>query len=249
MGNIPQKIRILKFIAEQGVATIDDIRLYLGSQNHSASIRVTLYQLGIAHFKYGNFSHGVWYLQNTNAIKLLKTYIRDFPTFPIRKVPMHLIPHALGLNHIRSILKHTSYIKVDGWWSENFIRSLPAKMRFGISLSKIPDAIFWRLRSDGSRQKFFLEYERTLKSKSRYLDLFQYYADRKDVLKKNVLYICENELIKSELEKIERFLAQSGRIESVGLYFQFITFKHFCDQHTSVNQNKKEEGQCALLTI
>ena len=243
MNSIPKKIQILKFIVEQGVVTLDDIRRYLRSQNHTDSIRVTLYQLGVSHIKYGKIPYGVWYVNNLRSVELLNMYYRDLPQLSIRKVHLHHIPHALGINRIRVILEQTPYIKVDSWWSENYIRSLSPRMRFGISLAKIPDAIFWRLRSNGSRQKFFLEYERTLKSKSRYLEIFQYYANRKDVLNKNVLYICENETIKEELEKIEEFLVKSGKLESSGLYFQFITFKQFYYQHLS-QPKQKEEMKC-----
>ena len=243
MGEVPQKFRILRYIIEQGVVTLDDIRRYLGSQNHTDSIRVTLYQLRAGHLKYGKIPYGVWYINDLQSVELLKTYYRDLPQLSTRRVYLHHIPHALGINRIRTILDQTPYLKIDTWWSENYIRALSPRMRFGISLAKIPDAIFWRLRSDGSRQKFFLEYERTLKSKSRYLEIFQYYANREDVLDKNVLYICENETIRDELIRIEEFLVKSGKLESSGLYFQFITLDSFCQQHLT-QPKQKEEVKC-----
>ena len=59
MDNIPRKIRILKFIIEQGVVTLEDIRRYLRSRNHTDSIRATLYQVGTSHIKYGKIPYGV----------------------------------------------------------------------------------------------------------------------------------------------------------------------------------------------
>lgn len=243
MGGVPQKIQILRFIVEQGVVTLDDIERFLRGENHAAAIRVALYKLGISHIKYGKIPHGVWFVDDPQTVELLKKYYKDLPQLSTRKVHLHHIPHALGINRIRNILYLTPYLKIDTWWSENYIRTLSPRMRFGISLARIPDAIFWRLRSDGSRQKFFLEFERTLKSKSRYVDIFQYYANRKDVLKKNVLYICGTETIQEELIKIEEFLVKSGKLESTGLYFQFITFEDFCRQH-STQPKQKEESKC-----
>ncbi len=240
MKDIPKKIRILRFVIEQGVVTLDDIRCFLGNQDRKDSIRVTLYKLGASHVKYGKISHGVWYINNAGSLELIKTYYPDLTQIVIRKVYLHHIPHALGINRIRIILCQNLKVDIDTWWSENYIRSLSPRQRFGISFTKIPDAIFWRLRSDGSRQKFFLEYERTLKSKSRYTEIFQYYANRKDVTKRNVLYICADEIIKDELEKIEKFLVKSAKLESAGLYFQFITFKSLVHQY--LFQSKKRRN-------
>ncbi len=244
MDRIPQKLLILKFIVEQGVVTLEDIKQFLNIPNDSGSIRVSLYQLGISHIKYGKIPHGVWYVSNSQSIELLRTYFRELPQFPIRRIHLHLVPHSLGMNRIRIILQKSQNIKVSAWWSEHYIRALTPDMRFGILMSKIPDAIFWRDRCNGTQQKFFLEYERTLKSKARYMDLFRYYSQRNDVLNRNVIYICENDTIKTELEKIEQFLVKSGRMESTGLYFQFITFEKFCLQYSIQNPIQKEEEVC-----
>ncbi len=60
VDRIPKKIRILKFIAEQGIASIGDIQRYNGEADDFDSIRVILYQLGIGHIKFGDIPHGVW---------------------------------------------------------------------------------------------------------------------------------------------------------------------------------------------
>lgn len=245
MNRTPQKILILKFVVEQGIATLEDIRQYLNLKEDSGYLRVALYKLGVSHLKYGKIPHGIWFVGRPELIGLLKSYYRDLPLFPTRRVHLHLVPHSLGMNRIRTILEKSQNIMVSNWWSEHYIRSLAPDMRFGILLSKIPDAIFWRSRNDSSQQKFFLEYERTLKSKARYIDLFRYYANRQDVQNRNVIYICENDTIKAELEKIEQFLVKTGRLENVGICFQFITFENFCQQYAINNQIKEEERLCA----
>ena len=100
-------------------------------------------------------------------------------------------------------------------------------MRMLVSDSKIPDAIFWRKRKDGNQQKFFLELERSLKSKDRYEEILSTYANREDVEGKNVVYICKDESIKNELMTVEESLVKRGKIEGVNLYFQFITLEDF----------------------
>jgi len=60
MSLTPQKIRILKFIAEQGIVTIDDINLGLFPKDKSASIRVILHQMGRQPIpSLGDIKHGV----------------------------------------------------------------------------------------------------------------------------------------------------------------------------------------------
>ena len=238
MGYIPQKICILKFVCEQSIVTIEDVSQ---SQNIKPSVaRVTLHQLGIAHTKYGDIKHGIWYINRPELFDLLRSYFPDLPTFKVRPLLLHQVVHSLTMNRIRITLEQTHHLTVAQWWSENYIRSLPSPIGRRIAHTKIPDAIFWRRRTDGSQQKFFLEYERTLKNKSRYECILQAYTKCPDVSHRNVLYICENTFIKEELEHIEKKLAQTGKIPGAGLYFQFVTLENFFNTY---GHHKKEERQ------
>ena len=240
MPLIPQKIRILKFIAEQGIVTIDDINRALFNDDKTATIRVTLHRLSMGHAKFGEIKHGVWYIQKQASFELLKTYFPDLPAFEVRPLLLHNVPHNLEINRIRIVLEKTSKLAIDQWWSENFIRALPSPVRGKIANTKIPDAIFWRRRTDGTRQKFFLEYERTLKNKQRYEEIFCSYAKKNDVDKRNVIYICENDFIREELLQTEGKLAKAGKLAGTGLYFQFVTLSRFYQSHSNNNLNKEE---------
>ncbi len=241
MAFIPQKIRILKFIAEQGVATVDDISRSLFKNDKSSTVRVSLHQLGVRHTKYGDVKHGVWYIDKPRLFDLLMTYFPDSPAFEVRPILLHLVPHSLEMNRIRTALEKTSQITITQWWSENFIRaSLPQGEN--IASKKIPDAIFWRRRrADDTLQKFFLEYERTLKNKDRYEEIFRCYAKREDVKNKNVIYICENDFVKEELEQVESKLAKVGKLDGVGLFFQFVTLENFYKIYSNNPTNKEEK--------
>ncbi len=237
MAAVPQKIRILKFIAEQGIVTVDDINRHLFEDDKSSTIRVTLHQLKIGHVKFGHIKHGVWYIDKPELFDLLKTYFPNIPTFEVKPLLLYQVPHNLEINRIRITLEKTQQIAIEEWWSERFIRALPSPLRGKIANSKIPDAIFWRRRTDGTRQKFFLEYERTLKNKDRYEEIFRSYSQREEVDNKNVIYICENDFIREELKQVEEKLAKAGKLAGAGLYFQFVTLENFYKTYS-----KKEEG-------
>lgn len=243
MGFIPQKIRILKFIAEQGVVTVEDINHGLFEDYKCSTIRVTLHQLEIAHAKFGNIKHGVWYIDKPELFDLLKTYFPNIPTFEVKPLLLYQVPHNLEINRIRIAFEKARHIAIDQWWSERFIRALPPPMGGRIASAKIPDAIFWRRRTDGTRQKFFLEYERTLKNKDRYEEIFRSYAQRHDVDNKNVIYICANDFIREELTQLEAKLAKAGKLSEAGLYFQFVTLDNFYKTYSN-NPTNKEEKQC-----
>jgi hypothetical protein len=241
MTTIPQKIRILKFIAEQGVVTVDDINRGLFKDDKSSIIRVTLHQLKIAHTKFGNIKHGVWYIDKPELFDLLKTYFPNIPAFEVKPLLLYQVPHNLEINRIRIALEKASHIAIDQWWSERFIRALPSPIGGGIAAKNIPDAIFWRRRTDGTKQKFFLEYERTLKNKNRYEEIFCSYAKREDVSHKNVIYICENDFIREELVRVEAKLAKAGKLSGTGIYFQFVTLENFYKTYSNNPPNKEEK--------
>ncbi len=226
-GTISQTIQILRFIAEQGLVSIDDINRYLFNENKFRIIRSILYRMGINHIRYCNYYGGLWSIDNQKHYDLLAKYFPQFPEFKVTSVSIGLIPHYLELNQIRIALEKSPKMSISQWWSETYIRALTPSMRAIVSNTKIPDAIFWRKRKDGNQQKFFLEYERSLKSKERYEEILSLYANREDVEGKNVVYICKDESIKNELSSIEENLAKRGKIEGISLYFQFITLEDF----------------------
>jgi hypothetical protein len=242
MTTIPQKIRILKFIAEQGVVTVDDIsRVLFENDAKSTAIRIAMHKLKIGHAKFGNIKHGVWYIDKPELFDLLKTYFPDIPAFEVKPLLLYQVPHNLEINRIRIALEKTPNIAIDQWWSERFIRALPSPIGGRIAITNIPDAIFWRRRTDGTRQKFFLEYERTLKNKNRYEEIFCSYARREDVSHKNVIYICENDFIRQELEQVEAKLAKAGKLSGAGLYFQFVTLDNFYKTYSNNPTNKEKK--------
>ena len=240
MRAIPQKIHILKFIGEQGVVTISDITRHFSCPDKYSYIRIALYKLGLAHVKYLDIHNGIWFIDNPDLYDLLRSYYPDFPQLEARLVGLGRVPHCLELNHIRTTLTHTHRITIDNWWSERCLWSLPLSKREEFCGDKIPDAIFWHKRRDGSRQKYFLEYERTLKSKDRYDEIFRTYARRRDVNNRNVIYICQTLKIKRQLENIEERLVRSGRLSDIGQYFQFVTLESFYKSHSNPNPIKEE---------
>ncbi|MBF0489353.1 MAG: hypothetical protein HQL15_01875 [Candidatus Omnitrophica bacterium] len=243
MRAIPQKIQILKFIGEQGIVTLSDVARHFLCPDKSSYIRVALYKLGIAHSKYPEIPNGIWFIDNPKLYELLKLYYPDFPQLEVRPLSLGRVPHCLELNRIRTTFTQTHLITIDEWWSERCLWALPLSFRANFCSEKIPDAIFWRRRKDGSRQKYFLEYERTLKSKDRYDDIFRTYAKRQEVKDRNVIYICATAHIKEELQNIEKCLVKSGRLPDAGLYFQFITLEGFYKTHSNnpINEDKSHE--------
>lgn len=229
---VPQKIKILRFIAEQGIVTVNDVQRFLGNRCSLNSMRVALYKLGLGRMQFPNVRHGVWYIKNQEQLDLLKIYYWDFPDISLKEVYLHQVPHALGMNQIRIALEQTDEIDIVEWWSESYIRALHPGMRHGFGTQRYPDAIFWRKRKDGTRQKYFVEYERSLKNRARYMRIFEFYANHEEVMNKNVIYICGNEVIVKELMKTEQMLVKSGKIEAVGHCFQFMTFDNFCKRYS-----------------
>jgi len=240
MRAIPQKIYILKFIGEQGIVTVSDVARHLFQSEKADIVRITMHQLGIAHRQYPGIQNGVWYIDNPKLYELLKFYFPNLPRFSVRPVFHDQIPHYLGLNRIRTTFERSSKFIIEQWWSEQYIRSLPIEERVSFSNSKIPDAIFWRKKQDGSLQKYFLEYERSPKSKERYEIILPSYANREDTRNRNVIYICQTTFIKDKLSNIEARLARIGKLQRAGVCFQFITLDGFYNSY-GINQLNKEE--------
>ena len=77
MSEVPQKIRILKFIAEQGIVRIEDINRHFNpDRDNSRAIRVTLYDMGVGHLRYysSDVKNGVWYIKDVKHYQFLDFY-------------------------------------------------------------------------------------------------------------------------------------------------------------------------------
>ena len=239
MFAIPQKIHILKFIGEQGVVSLDDIIRHLSQPDKSESIRRALYKLGVVQLHYPGIKHGVWFINKPELYELLSCYFPDLPLLQVRSFQFTHILHNLELNRIRTAVEKSKQIVIDEWWSENYIHALSPALSSEASSPNIPDAIFWRKRLDGSRQQFFLEYERTLKNRDRYEDIFSSYVKREGVGNRNVIYICLTPYIRKALLSIEARMAQTGKLEGTGLYFQFVTLESFYKTYGNEQSNKE----------
>ena len=240
MRAIPPKIYILKFVGEQGIVSVDDVTRHLFYPDNYPAVRLHMHRLGLAHDKCKGVKHGVWFIDRPELLELLNAYFPELPLFDIHSVPVVQYLHYIELNKIRTVLQKSNRITVDEWWSENYIRALAPSIRTKFCTPQIPDAIFWRKSKDGTRQHFFLEFERTLKAKDRYEDIFSAYAKRQDVQKRNVLYICQTQHIREELLSIEARMVKSGKLEGANLYFQFVTLASF--YKTYENQSSNKEG-------
>ncbi|MBF0490211.1 MAG: hypothetical protein HQL15_06265 [Candidatus Omnitrophica bacterium] len=240
MYTVPQRIQILKFVGEQGIVSVADICRHLFQSDKFHTVRSTLYHLGVSHIRYNNIYGGLWYIENPKLYELLASYYPNLADFEVIPILGHLIPHYLGLNRIRSTFEFSKQITIDEWWSEHYIRVLPAVLRMRECTPKIPDAIFWRKKQDGSRQKFFLEYERSLKNMTRYEEIFSSYSKRPEVHGRNVIYLCDTSKIREELLRIEARLAQTGRIDKAGECFQFLTLENFYKNYENTSLQKQE---------
>ncbi len=239
---ISQRIKILKYVAEQGVVCLDDVARHLGKTDQLPVIRTALYDCGIAHTKYRNLKQGIWYIENPALFNEIRNfYFPYLPTFQVGKLRLYLVEHSLELNRIRLTLEQTNQIIINEWWSENYIRALPSLLGSRkIAKDKIPDAIFWRQRTDATKQIFFLEYERSPKNTERYRNIFRFYSKLEGVKNRNVIYLCQDASLKEKLEELETRFAKTGELDGAGLYFQFITLEDFYKIYSA--NNHKEGG-------
>ena len=240
MNSVPLKIRILKYVADQGVVTVQDVMDYFEQWKDPHTVRVTMINLGITQMKYGSLRFGIWFINDKKLIERLRIYYPDLPRYKVRGVSLLTkVPHSLELNKIRTMLEQSDKIDISDWWSEEYIRALPDHKKDGLTAHKVPDAIFWRKRKDGTWQKFYFEYERSLKSPARYGRIFQFYAKRKDVKDRNVIYVCESEQIRDKLVKVEQDLVKGGRLNGVGQHFNFIVRSDFNKAYGRIKKEVK----------
>lgn len=237
MGSISQKVRILRFAAEQGVVSLDDVARFLNRTDQIAAVRTALHESGLSNFNYSKLKLGIWYLSKPESLDLIQYHYPELPHFGIHSLGFYVIDHALELNRIRLTLEESKQITITQWLSENHIRALASSgMRINGACA---DAVFYRQRADRTQQKFFLEYEKTFKNIDRYKRIFRAYSRREDVKDRNVIYICKTPLIKQNLEYLELKMAKTGELEGAGLFFQFILLDEF---YRTYNNPKQEEG-------
>ena len=249
MRAIPQKIKILKFVGEQGIVTLSDVTRHLSKPEKFDSVRMTMHQLGISQMRYRHEKHGIWFIENPKLYELLSSYYPGYPLLDVEPVFDNHIPHYLELNRIRIALEQTNQITLDEWWSERFIRALPKSLKDGFNWTNCPDAIFWRKLPDGGRQKYFIEYERNLKNRDRYLKIFASYCRRQDVYDSNVIYLCHTSAIRRNLITIEHKLAQTGQLQTEGMHFQFVELESFYQSHHSHIKEAVDEVNQANLQV
>ena len=239
MKKIPLKAKIIKYVCEQGIVSVEDLADQFRSESSMGSFRVMMYQIGFTRIKFENVKYGVWCIQDPKLLDVLKKYYPELPHFQIRDASMYRIPHSLGLNYIRRTYERMKQLSIIEWWSEEYIRALPYEERQEISLRWCPDAVFWRLKNGNAKQKIFVEYERTYKNIKRYALIFRSYEKRKDVGRKSVLYICEDEKIMRRLVRTYRKLLDGGKLRKEEL-FQFTTLSDF--NKIKIKSRKERKG-------
>jgi len=225
MRAIPQKIHILKFIGEQEIVTVSDVARHLFQSEKAETVRITMHQLGVAHRPYPGIQNGIWFIDKPELFELLKSYFPDYPRFSVRPVFHDLVQHYLGINSIRTTFERSPRFQIEQWWSEQYIRSLSPEERFSFSNSKIPDAIFAKRKKDGNLQKYYLEFERSEKSKPRYIDILRQYAKMPDISKGSIIYICLTDIIRKKIKRIVKEEFGRGVINHLEEIFQFIDYQ------------------------
>lgn len=224
MNRIPLRAKVIRYVCEQGLVSVEDVHSHFQGQRSIDTFRVMMYQIGLTRLKYNKAKHGVWCVQEPRLLDCVHRYFPELPRFLIREKSYYQIAHCLGLNLIRRNYEQTDKLKIVDWWSEELIRALPAKRRQDIDLRWCPDAVFWRLRKGKVAQKVFIEYERTYKNIRRYSMILGAYEKRKDIAPKSVLYICENEKVLKPLVRAYQKLLERGQLRKDDL-FQFTTIK------------------------
>ena len=217
------RLTVLKYVSEQRYATLEDI--YNGSGNKAGreSFRVSLYQFGLSRFSFPGVKEGIWHIGKQDIFKELQDLFPNDPLYSCIDIHPNEVLHALGMNKIRYFLANQAGITIERWQSEYSLRSLPLSMR-EFEFRNIPDAIFWRKLEDGSVQKCFVEYERSLKIHERYKNILKAYARRSDVTEGSILFICQSESIQKELLRARKAVFDKGIFNEQQEYFRFMDY-------------------------
>ncbi len=216
---IPQKIRILKFVAEQGIVSAADVNRYFFTEDKTKVVLSTLYQLGLARMWYYNVPGGLWQIKDPKLYRLLRAYYPDLGGMKVRHVSASLAPHYLELNRIRTVIEKFSRLDVALWLSERLIRAMLAGEREHLCPDRVPDAVFWLFKKGGGQKKWFLECERHFNStQERYREIFESYFWREDAKDNNVIFLCGNPEVQRRLAAIEsKMFLRSGSVQIVTL--------------------------------
>ena len=240
---LPFKIQMLKFIAQQGIVSIEDInRHFYPDRDNSRAIRVTLYDMGVGHLRYysPDVKNGVWYIKDLKHYQYLSFWDPEFSYFKVQKPLVHLSPHYLEINHLRTVIEQDAGLVIKQWLSETWLRSLPPDLRRYYCSAKIPDAIFYKTNKDGSEKKYFLEYERSLKNSERYVEIFRSYSKREDVTDGSVLYICHTPHLRNKLIGVMKRESRVGVLDCDSDYFQFLSLEGFYQWGAEEKAKKKD---------
>jgi len=217
------RLKVLKLLADQKYANLEDLYVGSGSCGSRASFRVSLYQFGLSRFSFPAVVGGVWHIANPQIYQELEQVFPQEPIYKSTEINFNDVYHCLGMNKIRHALLNGGKLNIQKWYSEYQLRALPLSSR-GFSFTKIPDAIFIRKLEDGGSQKCFVEYERSLKSRERCRNVLKSYSYRKDVTKGSVLFICQNQHIQNELLRVRKEVVSKGIFNEREELFQFIDF-------------------------
>ena len=239
-----QRLKVLKLLADQKYAILEDLYIGSGSTGSKESFRVSLYQFGLSRFSFPAVPGGVWHIANPSIFQELEQVFPQEPLYKSTDIHFNEIYHALGMNKIRYSLLNGGKFNIQLWYSEYSLRAMPISVR-GFSYTKIPDAIFFKRLEGGNQQKCFVEFERSLKNRERYRNIFKFYANRKDVSRGSVFFICRNKHIQNELLKIRKEVFSKGIFNDVEEIFQFINYEQWipaCAGMTGRSVASIEEG-------
>ncbi len=223
---IPQKIQILKFVAEQGIVSAADVNRYFFTEDKTNVILTTMYQLGLANMWYGNVRGGLWQISDPKLYRLLRAYFPDLSGLKVRHVSVNLAPHYLELNRIRTVFEKSGRFDMVLWMSERLLRAIPVDQRSTICPARVPDAVYWVMKKEGGQKKYFLECERHFNStQQRYREIFESYFWREDAKDQNVVFLCGDQEVRRRLMAIEsKMFLRSGNI-------RFLTLENFYKEY------------------
>ena len=234
---LSQRIMVLKYLAEQKYGTLNDLLGGSGSQGTSEAFRVSLYRFGLSRFSYPNIPHGVWHIGNPVLLEELEQHFPDEPFHKSTDVHFNEVDHCLGLNKIRQALMTNPKVSIRDWWTEWRLKAMHPSQR-DFDYRQIPDVIFWCRKSDGNLKKYFIEYERSLKSQARYESILRAYANREDVSEGSVVFICQHEFIRKELIRLAKRIFSKSFVGGQEELFRFVGYQQM------VGEEASETKQC-----